>query len=515
MQVVPQSFTDMAQGQVRKLSWSLRMSFDKAFNESTTFFTLDSSILDGPDILQPSADNPIQQWDRYEYQNLTDRVTMMEWTRELEFPDSVISAMADFTVGNHDDYFTPGSGSPIDALILPKRPLRLLSGFNGYNIPQFVGLTEKMPVIDDGSKTASFHAIDFLSQMFKMPMNKTIAMQDARTDQILVAIFDQFGLAPEQYNLPVCRNIVPFVFFEKEVLAGDVIRQLMQAEMGNLWLDEQGIIQLEPRVVAVQDSVYTFDDSNVIDIKTNGDSKIINTVKINADIREVQDYQVVFSKTRSDSNLFVIAPGESRQFEADLQDPCLTVAAPTLGLGSDASWFTGATTLGAPVATGLSVSLAELRTNSYVFTITNANAFAVNIDQVELWGQPAKVIDTIAYTEVNQQSIDKYEENVMEISNPFIQSIDQCDSLAFSILEQFARYANEVELEVKGHPALQLGDIIDLDVKSYTGNYKIIKSYSRLQSGRYTQVLTARKILESPWFVLDRSLLDGEDLLTT
>jgi hypothetical protein len=514
MQVVPQAFTDHAQGQVRKLSWVLRMSFDKAFNDSTVFFKLDSSILDGPDILQPSGDNPIQVWDYYDYKPFTDRVIMMEWTRELEFPNSVINAMADFTVDNHDDYFTPDSGSPIDQFISPKRPVRLLSGFDGTNIPQFVGLTEKMPVLDDNSKTASFHAIDFLSQLFKMEVNQTVAMQDARTDEVLAAIFAQFGLAPEQYNLPVCRNIIPFVFFEKGVLAGEVIRQLMQAEMGNLWLDEQGIIQLQPRVSVVLDPVYSFDSSNVIDIKTKGDSNIINTVKIDADIRAVQDYQVVFSKTASDSNLFVIAPGESREFEADLQDPCLTVTTPTFGIGSGPSWFTAETADEAPVTTGMTITAHELRTNSYVFTIANANAYAVNIDQAELWGQPAKVIDTIAYTEVNQPSIDKYEENVLPISNPFIQSLDQCDSLAFSILEQFARYANEVEMTVKGNPALQLGDIVDLDVRSYSGAYRITKTYNKLQDGCYAQVLTARKVLESPWFVLDRSLLDGDALLT-
>lgn len=515
MQLVPQSFTNHAKGQVRPHSWSLSMAFDKKFNEDTKFFTLDSSLLDGPDILQPSTDNPIQQWDRYEYQGLADHIVSMEWTRELEFPDSVISAMADYVVNNYNDYFTPNSGSPIDQHIKPSRPVRLLSGFNGINIPQFVGLTEKMPVIDDTSKTASFHAIDFLSQIFKMPLNKTIAMHDVRTDEVLAVIFDQAGLLPAQYNLPVCRNVIPFVFFEKKTTnAGEVIRQLMQAEMGNLWLDEQGIIQLDPRISAVMSPCYTFDNGNVTDIKTNGDDRIINTVKITADIRAIQDYQVVSSKTDSDTNLFVIAAGESREYESDLQDPALSVEQPTFGVGSGVSWFTADRTDGTPVVSGMSVTGSELRTNSFVFTVKNNNSYSVNINRVELWGRPAKVVDTIEYTEKNQASIDKYEEHVLTIDNPFIQSISQCDSLAFMILDQFAEYANEVEITVKGHPALQLGDVINLDVKSYQGNYKIIKIYNRLQGGAYTQVLTARKTLLRSWFVLDQSLLDGTDVLT-
>ncbi|WP_439946515.1 hypothetical protein [Streptomyces sp. BBFR109] len=514
MQAVSSSFIDAVEAPIRRITYGLRISFDKTYNDATTFFTLDSSLLDGPDVLSPSESNPIQQWYFYKYLDFTDRVVSMEWTRELDFPDSVISAMADVAVDNYDDYFTPGSSSPISSYILPKRPMRLLSGINGTNLPQFVGITEKIPVVDDKAKTAAFHAIDFLSEMFKMPMNKTIAMQDARTDEVLAAIFTQFGLDEDQYNLPVCRNVIPFVFYEKGQLAGDVIRRLMQAEMGSLWLDEAGIIQLDPRVSATLDPVWTFDESNVVEIKTNGDDHIINTVKIYAELRKVQEFQTISSKASTDTTLFVVAAGQSREYEAELQDPALSAVTPTFGAGSGPSWFTAALPDGTPITTGLSVTAHELRTNTYVFTIQNSNAFDVNIDQFGLWGQPAKVVDKIEYTEVDQDSIDKYGEQVLEIDNTFIQSTDQCDSLAFMILDQFAEYANEVEMTVKGNPALQLGDIVTLDVRSYAGTYKITKILDRLADGGYTQTITARHTDVRRWFVLDQSLLDGPDVLT-
>lgn len=115
---------------------------------------------------------------------------------------------------------------------------------------------------------------------------------------------------------------------------------------------------------------------------------------------------------------------------------------------------------------------------------------------------------------MSQPSIDKYEENALEINNPFIQSINQCDSLAFMILDQFAEYANQIEMTVKGHPALQLGDTIDVNVKTYVGLYKVIKTYNRLQDGAYTQIITARRTNPRQWFVLDQSLLNGTDVLT-
>jgi hypothetical protein len=515
MQTVPARFSEHAEGQVRRISYALRMSLAKQYNASTTFFTLDASQLDGPDVLQPDQDNVLQQWDHYDYRNFTDRLVSMEWTRELEFPDSVICAMADFTFENHDGYFTPLGDSPVAHLMLPSRPVRLLAGFAGVTIPQFVGLTEKRPDVDEAGKTVSFHAIDFLSQIFSMPLNKTIAMQKVRTDQVLAAIFDQFGLAPEQYDLPVCRNVIPFVFYERDkLLAGEVIRDLMQAEMGNLWLDERGIIRLDPRISGDRTPLETLDESKVVDIKATGSSAHINMVKIFADLRAVQDFQPVFTKTASDTDLFVVGAGQAREFEADLQDPALSIVTPTFGIGTGPSWFTAALPDGSPVTSGITVTAYELRTNTYVFTVSNANTYSVNIDQVELWGQPAKVIDHIEYTEVDQDSIDKYDEQVLEIHNNFIQSISQCDSLAQMILVEFSEPASEVEITVKANPARQLGDLVNVAARSYNGPFKITKTFNRIQASGYTQVLTARRATIRSWFVLDQSLLNSEDVLT-
>lgn len=514
MQTVSTAFDDYARGPIRPLSWQLRISFNKQFDDSVTFFTLGTSTLDGPDILAPSTDNVIQAWDYYQYLPYSDRVQMLQWSREIEFPYSVSSAMADFVLENHDDYFTPDSGSSIDAYILPKRPLRILSGFNNLNLPQFVGMTEKMPVIADRDKTATFHALDFLSELYTMPTTETLAMQNARTHEVLATLFEQFGLAPEQYDLTTSSNVIPFVFYERGATVGDVMRKLMQAEVGNLWLDETGIIRLSPRVVVNETSVYTFDESNTIDVSTTGDDSIINRVVITAQLREVQPFQTVHIKAASDSELIVVPAGGTYQYQASLQDPLLSVQTPTLGLASGVSWFTAEQSDETPVVSGVSVTATELRTNSYVITFSNANAYDVNIDRMEIWGEPAKVVDKIEYTEVDQDSIEKYGEKTLEIDNPFLQTVDQCESLALTILEEFSAYAGQLELEVKGNPALQLSDVVTVDVRSYSGTYKIVKALNTLQSGKYGQRLTVRRHVVRPYFILDSSLLDSTDQLT-
>lgn len=514
MQTVNSRFLQLADGDVQPQSWGVLISFDKAYDPDITWFTLDVSVLDGPDILSTGDDNPIQQWDLYEYDNYTDRVVMMSWEREIEFPYSTATAMADVQLNNYDNYFTPGAESPIEEYIIPKRPIRLLSGFDGAVIPQFVGLTQGMPDIQDSTKTASFHALDFLTQIYDMPIQNTIAMRDVRTDEVLANIFEQFGLDSSQYNLAAGRNKIPFLFFEREVTkAGEVIRKLMQAEMGKLWLDEQGVVQFETRLEDYSMPVYSFDDSNIVDISTPDDSEIYNKIVINSELREVQEYQTIHTKAESSGDYFVIQANSTRVYEASLTDPAISAEPPTIGEASAVSWFTAKNAVGAPVSSDITVDATELRTNSYDITFTNDNAFPIEIAKMEIWGEPAKVFDRIEYSAIEQPSIDKYEEQVLPIDNNFIQSVSQCESLALTLLYQYSEHTGVVTLTVKGNPALQLGDVISLDARTYDGEYTIIGMTGKIQDGLYEQTMKVRRLVSVGFFTLDVSLLDGEDLL--
>lgn len=516
MQIVPNGFNALADGDVRPLSWGLLISFDKQFDDDITFFTLNQSVLNGTDILAPTEDNPLQAWDLYEYLDYTDRVIFMSWERELEFPYSIVSAIADFQVNNYDKYFTPGSGSPISADNLPKRPVRLLSGFANTLLPQFVGLTQGMPEVDEDNRLATFTALDFLTQIFGMKIRNTIAMANVSTDVVLANIFTQFGLATDQYDLAPARNVIPFLFFERDQMtAGDVIRKLMEAEMGMLWLDEQGIIRFRPRLEQPSTPSYLFDSENIISLATSGDDEIINSVTITTDVRVLQEFQVVYSKDVGSTQLNVVPAGGTYVFSAELKDPCLSIEVPVYGEVTDVSWFTADDALGNPVSSGVSVISTELKTNTYEVTIQNTNPFSVNINQMELWGQPGKQVsvEPIIYENIETESVEKYEVQDLPIDNNFIQSVDQARSLALTILDEYSQYADIIEIEVKGNPAIQLSDIIEVDHENYTGQYRVIGIKNKLQDQKYTQILRAKKYTPRHWFTLNQSILNGSDVL--
>lgn len=516
MQIVSPQFNAIADGDIRPLSWGAMIAFEKNFDPDITWFTLNQSLLNGKDILSPTEDNPIAAWDFYEYTDFTERLVYISIERSLEFPYSVVSAIADFQLNNYDKYFTPNSSSPISSYILPKRPVRLLQGFANTVLPQFVGLTEGMPEISRTDGTATFTAMDFLTWIYDMPIRNTIAMQNVRTDEVLANIFAQFGLAPSQYDLAKGRNVIPFLFFEPEQqTAGDIIRPLMQAEMGMLWLDEQGIIRFIPRLEQPDTPIYIFDHDNIIELDTSEDDEIINHVIINTDVREVQEYAIVESKAPSDTTLNVVPAGGTYTLPVNLTNPCLTIEDPTLGENSSVSWFTAALPDGTPVTSGVSVTSTELKTNTFDITFSNSNGFAVNINSFSLWGQPAKNIslEPTIYDAYDDDSVAKYEEKILTIDNNFIQSVSQARSLSLTILDEYSEHNDVIIIEVKGNPALQLSDIIEVDYGEFVGEYRIIGITNKTQGSKFTQILRCRKYTPRHWFTLNQSLLNGTDVL--
>lgn len=518
MITVPQTFHDKADGQIIAPIAGLYVSFDKALKSGTGWFTLDSSVLDGNDMLTDTNQTPMVLWNLYKYDDYSDRLVEVSYSRSFEFPYNVQSAIADFTLDNHDGYFTPGSGSSIDQYNLPERPLRIYAGFSGEAmIPQFVGITQDMPDVQNGSRTVDYHALDFLTQIADMTLTDIIDMRDARTDEVLEAIVTQFGMQSDQYDFEQGQNVIPFVFFDIGQDAGEAIRKLVQAESGKLWLDENGILRFQARGLHNQTVVKNIPAYSVIDITPTGTSEIINHVIINAEIREVQEYQTVYTKTaakQSSTSLeWVIPAGSTAMVSCSLEDPCYDVQTPTIGKNSGVSWFTARNAQFAPVTSGIT-AVGTLTTNNFNVTFTNNNAYDVEIDEMVLWGEPAKVTNMLEIDAKDTDSYGKYGDKYLEITdNQFFQNFDQSEAYARFILHDYAYYNAVLKIEIKGDFSLQLGDVVAVSDDVYGGAYNIDAIEYDLSEGFLSTVLTCHRYVSTSYFTLNQSKLDQGDLL--
>lgn len=521
-------FASVANGTIRPIALNAKISFTKQRDDDIAWFVLDQSQLDGADILATDSDDVIQLWDAYEWDDVSEDVIGMSWSRSVAFPYNVQSALCELQLNNIAQKYTYGNtASPYSGYILPKRPMRTYAGFKKIGVaevvPVFVGLTQKMPKYSGlNDSTATFSAQDFLSEIAETQLNETVMMRDVRTDEAIATILDTYGMDSTMYDLARGINVIPFLVFEKGLNAGNILSKLVQAENGALWLDEKGIIRFEPRTADVgKVPVMTFDESNIVSMNPSRTDGIVNRVKIKSDIRQVQSSQPIFSMLNedgytqlADDDSYRVPTNGNLEVWLELDDPIWSATTnPVLDGAENDSNFRAVDLLGNPVSGGVS-AVGTLFSDSMKVVFTNSTGAPVSISFLEIWGEPAKVVDTIQYNAYDEDSVEQFGEMILDIQdNNCFGSYANADSYAEDVLKRRAGYSPTMTVVVKGNPALQLGDVIHIGYK-YEGDYKVVGIKSAItNSAGFTTQLTVEHFTLMTAFVLDVSILDGTDVL--
>lgn len=499
-----------SQGSMRKLKTNLLMSFPRVYQPSVQFFTIGVSTIGGTHIIKGDG-GVVSEWDKYQYDDYSNRVKSIEITRTEEEVSSTALAQADIVLNNYDNYFTPNRGSAIQNFILPYRPVKLYGGFSAEALPQMVGLTEKMPTIDEKSRTASFHIIDFMYSLFNRPLDQAVLYQGKRTDEILAALMILAGISPTQYSFDMGYNIINYAFFEKGTKFGDAVKELMEAEMGRFYMDEAGVIRFKNRQNFGTAAEWFFNERNILNIETSKQDDIINVVEIKANVREVQANQKIWELQQ----VTKVPANSALDIWADFDDPVTQVDVPTYILTATTSLYTTnkiSDGSGDTVNSNFGLS-ATLFSTSYKMTFTNTNAFDVYITTLEIFGKPAKVVKQIYVRQTDAVSIAKYDERPLTIENDYFNTEADATSKAIILLSDNSTYQNQFVMTVKGNPALQIGDPVNVSVFGAAAMYVIKKIVNRWEAGRYTQILTVKKKTFVKYFTIGISTIGGTDVI--
>ena len=68
-------------------------------------------------------------------------------------------------------------------------------------------------------------------------------------------------------------------------------------------------------------------------------------------------------------------------------------------------------------------------------------------------------------------------------------------------------------MSVRGDFSLQLGDVIKIGYGDYAGTYQIDSMSYRISNGQFSNAIVAHKHKPVTYFTLDKSRLNGSDLL--
>lgn len=475
MQSTPVGFTAEAKDTVRRPVASLQVAWKKALNPLVRFFTIGVSSVGGSDPIA-SAGGITSDWNNYLYQDESANLLSIDWERELNMPVGGISkALWDAELDNTSGRYTPrymGGSSELFTAILPRRPVIINAGFN-YNdidnmIPQVVGINTKMPEIDIRNRLMRMQGSDFNEFLQNRYMDQTTMFTGLRTDEVIEDRLQELGYGTGQYELDPGIHTIPFGLFEKGTRYGDIINDLVQAEYGHFYQDEEGKLRFENR-----QHWYNSPHNSVAQVITTGDviqalgpneDHIINVVEVRANVKNKQPEQTVFRLNPFDA--IRLNSGVNEIF-VDFDDPILAMTTPTST--GETSFFLANVAedgSGSDLTSSVSVTKVTKFAKSAKIEFNNSSSNVLFLTELTISGRPAKVEREIYVRNIDESSRTAFEERPLVIENDYILSDDWANSLSQLILSDFAEPENLQYLTIKAMPELQMGDLI-----SWQGRY--------------------------------------------
>lgn len=522
MQSVSAQFTERTSKAIRPINWKVLISFEKNYDAAVDFFDIGGSTIGGTDIIKGDG-SVIQEWDKYVYEDYSDRVLSVEINRETDIPTSPITlATATIVLDNHDDLFTPGNtASPLDGFLVSRRPVRINLGFGVESIPKFVGITSLKPEVNESAKTVKLQCIDFLSAIMNVPLDEEVMFVNDRTDEIISALLERGGLDPTQFDLDTGGILIPFAYFKKGSKLGEGIKDVAEAELGNLSMLEDGTPRFRNRASwATNTSVWDFDKDNVIDKKALGTSSVINVVEVFSKAREVQAKQKLWES----SSEIELPPGSTEifiDFKDEYGELPVTVA-------DDPDYVSGATTslyatneqrdgTGPTHEGDISLTSSDLFSAGMKLVFQNDATVTVFLTRLEIHGTPAKVVNDVYVRVTDPTSIgtkDGYEERPVKIDNNLVQDEVAANSIGQTIIADRSEDDDQQEMIVKAVPQLQIGDVITYNDENITDEtYFVTRINDIVNNSGYRQVLRVSKRTINEYFAIAISSLGGTDQL--
>lgn len=464
MQSVSSAFTAEETDTTRKIAHSLLVSWKKESTLGSRTFTIGVSLIGGNDIIgiNPGA---IGSPGNYSYFDESTYVKSLAWERGLNMPvGGLVKGLAEAELENTSGRFLPGymgGNSELHTAILPRRPFIINAGFNfegiDQTIPQFSGILTRQPEVNIRDRTVRLTGSDYIDFFQNRYLDQEVMFTGQRTDQVLENLLLGEGLSTAQYELDIGINTIPFGLYERGTKYWDIFNELAQAENGQVYQDEEGILRFENRQHwdnsphnSVQKIIYT---AEVLEAIAPSDDHIINVVEIKSQIRAKQINQEVFTlgaavelPVASDTQLFV-----------DFEDPLLSLDTPT-----SADWraWTNNDGTGTEITSSITLKNISVFARSAKLVFTNSSGSAGYLTSLVLNGRPAKIVSDLYYRNQDDSSVTAYEERALTIENQYIQSLSWAESLSLMIFQDYADPEGLQKITILANPEIQIGDLI-------------------------------------------------------
>lgn len=510
------AFDTMTTAAVRQPVHGVLVSWNRAQPGTVNFATVGSSVVGGSDIVQGQL-SIITEPDTFSYIDETIRVTRMDYERKIDEPLGGLSySIGTVTFDNTDKRYTRGVNDTVGTSLKPNRPTKLFAGFKVLGVektlPVMYGLTDQ-PYENKNSREAGFNCYDYVSFINDYELESSI-YENQRSDQLIAAILQEAGFTSSQYVLETGLNTIEFAWFQKGDKAGEKIKQIVEAEDGHFYQDEQGVLRFRNRrsYNNNQTPVWTINPEDVQQWDEDRNVGIINRCIVHAKPRQVQEAGVIWENGIIQS----LSPGGSVTIWASFQDPITTLTTPAAGVDYVAN--TAENGSGSDLTSDIDITT-TLFTTSVELEVTNNGATVAYLTTLQLRGTPATVTSEIEAIYDDSGSQDTYGRKQTIIENDFIDTEAFAAYLARIVVEKYRVPSRRLRLVVRAVPQLQLQDVVsvkDPDLGVYK-SYRVMGIKGTMDlGGGFMQTLELRELSDSEtdnYAVVGVSVVGGTDVV--
>lgn len=409
------------------------------------------------------------------------------------------------TLDNSDRRFDPGNtASPLYGLVKANRRVRAWLGVELPDstvewAPLGVFWAVDWEVADNADQAwARVTARDRLELLRKSTYQSAQVATNANLYDLAVTVLQDAGLQTTEYQVDTALQsvVVPYAWFDP-VSHREALRQIAEAALGQVYCDRNGVVRLVkapsyspvtralylegapfPAEVQVFDQAYGISPDDYFSLSTpSRQGQVANEVIVDTQpLRPATTAEEVY---RSNSPITVPANG-SVTITAHYNQPPVIEAVASLDSPPPSVTITAVTYYG----WGATV------------TISNTNATNQNVTLV-INGKPLRVQNKERATAEDAQSIrDNGRLRYQFPDNQLVQSLSVAQSIASGLLASYKDPRRDVQLEWRGNPALELGDLITVPEspdRTKRGFFVVIRQELRW-SGALTAVTEGRRV---------------------
>jgi hypothetical protein len=359
-------------------------------------------------------------------------------------------------------------------------------------------------------------------------LDEEVMYQNASTSAIIQGLLETAGLVASQFNLDAGSVVIPFAYFKKGMTLGNALREVAEAEIGNVYMTEAGVIRFENRVNwNSKVPSYIYDKDNMLDRQSLDVDTVINDVRVYSNARAVQAKQPVWqgnAPVRFTDGAVSLQSGETKSIFADFRDdfgelPVTTVDDPDpVSLATTSVYAANSASDGSgdDLSGDVDLGSTDVFSTAMKLTFTNNGSQEAFLTQLELWGTPARVVAEIYERITDAASIgsfDGFEEHVHEIRNDLIQDSTAARTIGQMIIEDRAEDDDQQKWIVKAVPHQQVGDVVTYNEQNADEDYFVTRVNDIINSSGYRQVLRVSKRTINTYFRIGISTIGGPDPL--